>query len=101
MSASAARRTVLMVEDDPVYAEFVISSVGRAGLPFEVRHVSSVDDALAYVRGEGVYEDRAAHPMPEIVLLDINLGQKRGFPVLRWLRENGYLEEEKVRVVML
>ena len=45
--------------------------------------------------------DRAACPMPALVMIDIILSSSTGFPVLDWLRENGHLDNEKVRVIML
>jgi CheY-like chemotaxis protein len=93
--------TLLFIDDDPIYAEFLISSLAKAGLPFSIRHLSSLDQALAYVRGDEPYKDRSLHPIPAVVLLDINLSARSGFPVLSWLRDNGCLENEKVRVVML
>jgi CheY-like chemotaxis protein len=95
------RKTILLVEDDPVYAAFVSSSLTAAGLPLQLHHVSTLDAALAYVRGQPPYEDRPTYPMPAIVLLDVILSQQRGFPFLKFLSENGHLENEKIRVIML
>ena len=92
---------LLIVEDDPIYAEFIRSSIVQARLPLNLRHVSTLDEALAYLRGDAAYNDRAAHPMPAIILLDILLGQARGFPVLTYLAENGLLDNEKISVILL
>ena len=97
----ADRKTVLLVEDDPIYAEFVISSVREAALPFKVRHVKDLEEALAYVRGDPPFADRVGCPMPAIVLLDLALSGTSGFPVLRWLQENGKLQNQATRVVIM
>jgi CheY-like chemotaxis protein len=94
-------KTLLIIEDDPIYAGFISSSITDSRLPVNLHHVSTVEAALAYLRGEPPYDDRLAYPLPAIVLLDLNLVQQRGFPVLTYLRENGHLEKGKVRVVML
>lgn len=94
-------KTVLFVEDDPIYAGFALSSIAKAGLPFAIQHVRSTDEALIYLRGEPPYSNRAMYPMPAVVLLDIMLTGQLGFPVLSWLRDHGHLDHEKTRVVML
>lgn len=96
-----SKKTILLVEDDPIYAGFVQAAIAQRGLPYNVLHVSTIDSALAYIQGEPPYHDRATHPMPAIVLLDLNLSSASGFPVLRWLQEHGDLKDEKVRVVIL
>jgi len=101
MQPLAGTNTLLLVEDDPLYAEFLLSSIAKTALPFTLKHVSTLDQALSYVRGDSPYADRLLHPMPAVVLLDINLGGNSGFPLLRWLQEHGQLENEKIRVVML
>ena len=92
---------LLFVEDDPIYAEFIRSSIVQARLPLKLHHATTLEQALAYVRGDPPFDDRSAHPMPAIILLDLGLGQSRGFPVLTFLRDNGYLNGEKVRVIIL
>jgi two-component system response regulator len=92
-------KTVLLIEDDPVYAEFIASGVARLGL--RLYHVSTLERALAYVRGEPPYSDRSAYPLPGAVLLDVSLGGGKSWPVLEFLRDNGHLEHEAIRVVML
>src|SRR5947209_1792998 len=94
-------KTLLIIEDDSIYAEFIHSSLSTARLPLNLQRVSNVADALAYLRGEPPYQDRTAHPMPTTILLDINLSHQSGFAVLGFLRDHGHLENEKIRVIML
>jgi CheY-like chemotaxis protein len=44
------------------------------------------DDAVAYLSGDAPYENRAAYPMPNVLLLDIKLPRRSGFEVLEWVR---------------
>src|SRR6476646_6179780 len=92
---------ILLIEDDPIYGEFVKTSILDAHLPVTVGHVTTLDAALAYLRGEPPFNDRIANPMPSIVLLDINLAHQNAFPVLRFLGEHGHLENKSIRVIML
>jgi CheY-like chemotaxis protein len=47
--------------------------------------------AIAYLGAEGKYTDRAQYPLPDVVLLDINLPGCSGFEVLKWLRSQPHL----------
>jgi DNA-binding response OmpR family regulator len=92
---------LLVVDDDPTYTEFVCSAIQRANLPVKINRASTLDQGLAYVQGAPPYADRTAYPMPTIVLLDLMLSGAEGFPILKWLSQNGHLDKEKVRVVVL
>jgi DNA-binding response OmpR family regulator len=89
---------VLLVEDDPLYAEFVVSAIAKCGLALKVCHVSNVADAFVFLEGKPPHTERE---FPTIVVLDVKLSKENAFPVLRWLRGNGHLDKEKTRVVML
>jgi CheY-like chemotaxis protein len=53
--------------------------------------------ALAYLAGEGVYADRTAHPLPNVIFLDLNLPYLTGLQVLEWIR----LRPEFARIVVI
>lgn len=95
------KHQVLIVDDDDVYAQFIISEVAKSSLEIKLLRVASTEEALNYLRRQGHCCAEAAYPMPEVVLLDVNLSGKSGYKVLRWLRDNGHLKGQKVSVVML
>jgi|SRR5579884_52165 CheY-like chemotaxis protein len=77
---------VLLVEDDP--SDFRLIQRAFSRLPEEIKmfRLTNGDDVVAYLAGEAPYENRAAHPMPSMVLLDLKLPRRSGFEVLQWLR---------------
>jgi DNA-binding response OmpR family regulator len=44
---------------------------------------------MAYLRGEGKFADRLAHPTPTLALLDIKIPMYSGLEVLEWIRTQG------------
>ena len=89
-------RTVLVVEDNADDAELlkVAASAAEDILSFHV--VRDGEQALAYLKGEGPYADRHAHPFPDLVLLDLWLPGMNGFDVLAWIRAHPQFSALKV-----
>jgi CheY-like chemotaxis protein len=90
---------ILLVEDDPDDVFFLRQAFRKAGVRQAVRVVSDGRQAIDYLGGAGPYGDRARHPLPCLVLLDIKLPLESGLDVLRWLR--GREEHKDLPVVML
>jgi CheY-like chemotaxis protein len=59
----------------------------KAGLPNALYIVRDGQEALDFLSGEGLFVDRAVHPMPGLVLLDLKLRRFHGLQVLQWIRE--------------
>ena len=78
---------MLYVEDEKsdVLLLRVAFSLARLTNPVHV----AVDGAQAidYLAGNGPFADRSQHPLPALVLLDLNLPKKSGFEVLSWIRQ--------------
>ena len=90
---------VLFVDDDPDWTDLLRTAFQRAGIPNPVAGVKDGSEALSYLRGEGPYANRAAHPLPELVLLDLRLPGMHGFEVLQWIRRQPRLVDLAVVVV--
>ena len=89
-------KTVLVVEDnlDDVALLQLAARRTPAGIAFH--SVQSGEQAIAYLRGEGQFADRQAHPFPDLVLLDLCLPGMDGFDVLAWIRNHPELKDLKV-----
>jgi len=80
-------KTILIVEDslDDIYF------LQRALLAAEIRNplqlVRDGQEAIDYMEGRGNFGDRAAHPFPAVIILDLKLPIVSGLEVLKWIRE--------------
>jgi CheY-like chemotaxis protein len=93
-----SRALILYVEDEPDDVLFMRNAFERAGLADSLRAVGDGRDAIEYLAGNGAYADRGQHPLPALILLDLNLPVVSGFEVLKWLR--GSAEFKRVPVVV-
>ena len=70
---------------------------GKITNPLQV--VRDGEEAIAYLKGEGKYANRAEYPLPDLMLLDLKMPRIDGFEVLRWIRQQPGLKA--LRVVVL
>jgi CheY-like chemotaxis protein len=91
--------TILLVEDDPNDALLVRMAFQRtrSGIPLII--LPNGLEAVNYLKGEGVYADRAKYPIPDIILLDLRMPLMSGFEVLQWIRERPGLKRLPVIVL--
>jgi CheY-like chemotaxis protein len=93
------RAVVLLVDDREDDVLLTQQAFERASVPNQLLWVRDGAEAIAYLQGEGPYADRARSPLPDLLLLDINMPKVDGFGVLKWVRSNPELSN--LRVVML
>lgn len=79
-------RTVLLVDDSENDLFLTRSAFKEAGFHCPLQEVHNGEQAIAYLKGEGPYSDRAKFPLPAVMLLDLNMPLKGGLAVLKWVR---------------
>jgi CheY-like chemotaxis protein len=78
---------VLHVEDEPTDRIILSAAFKKAAPQVLLQSVTDGEQAIAYLSGQGEFENRALHPMPLLLLLDIKLPRKSGLEVLEWIRQ--------------
>ena len=83
----AANEVILLVEDDEDDAFFMQRALRKARPDLAFRLAADGEHALNYLNGRGNFANRAAHPFPSIIFLDLKLPYMTGFQILEHLRD--------------
>ena len=79
---------ILVIEDNPSDVFLLERALKKQDLRFELIHLLSGDEALAFIRREGAYADAA---IPNLILVDLNLSRYSGEDILREIRSASHL----------
>lgn len=82
----STQRNLLLIEDEASDAMLIKRALQKTGLEFRLSRLKHGEEAIDYLSGVAPYDDREAHPLPDVILLDIKLPRRTGFEVLAWLR---------------
>jgi CheY-like chemotaxis protein len=77
---------ILVVEDNADDVFLLRQAFKKAGVSSRLNVAGDGVEAQAYLRGDGAYADRVAHPVPDFLLLDLNMPRLNGFELLEWIR---------------
>ena len=80
--------TLLVIEDAHDHAILVGVAARRAHPGLDVRIVHEGLEGIAYLAGDSPFEDRDAHPTPNLVILDLMMPGVDGFDVLTHIGAN-------------
>jgi CheY-like chemotaxis protein len=89
---------ILYVEDEETDVVLVEHVFARAGISNPLKTVKDGKEAKDYLAGNEPFKDRTQHPLPALVLLDLNLPYWSGFQVLAWIRQQPRLRRLPVVV---
>lgn len=93
------RAVFLLVEDNDNDVVLIRRAFLKGKILNPLHIARSGEEAMAYLKGDGPYQNRAEYPLPGLVLLDLKMPGVDGFEVLRWIRAQPTLRA--LRVVVL
>ena len=81
------KKRVLIAEDDASDVYLLQRAFNAAQIPASLHVVRDGQEAIDYLDGQAAFSDRAAHPLPDLMLLDLKMPRMNGFDVLNWVRQ--------------
>lgn len=83
MNMKLKKFVVLLVEDSPTDILMITEGFKCLKTPHTMHVVQDGEEALQFLYGEGQY---AGRPLPNLILLDLNLPKKNGWEVLQEIK---------------
>lgn len=90
---------ILLVDDNRMDIELALDAFREARLSNRIEVAGGGRQALDYLLGEGDYVDRAAYPLPDLILLDLKMPGIDGFEVLRRVKATPIIK--RIPVIIL
>ena len=90
---------VLLVDDNADDVLLMQRAFGASSITAPLTLLTDGRAAIDYLSGAGAFGDRATHPLPALMLLDLKMPRVSGFDVLAWLRAQPGLKRLPVVVL--
>lgn len=99
MTKQFETQTILLAEDneDDIFIFERAYRQTQAANPVQIARDG--EEVVDYLSGTGRFADRARHPLPHLLLLDLKLPLRSGLEVLEWIRHQPGLAALKVVVL--
>jgi CheY-like chemotaxis protein len=81
-----SRLNVLLIDDDHSDLALLGLAIEQSDREIWLQTANDVQRAVDYLRGRDTYEDRLLHPLPDLVVLDLDMQLSAGFEFLDWWR---------------
>jgi CheY-like chemotaxis protein len=91
--------TILMAEDDADDRLMVNEAFQESHVANDMHYVEDGLELLNYLRHQGKYADKASFPVPDLILLDLNMPRKDGREVLQEIKADPLLRHIPVIVL--
>lgn len=79
---------LLIVDDDDNDLYLLKRAFEKLNVGYRIQTLGNGAEALALIKGEGIYADRKAHPFPSFILTDLKMPGGDGFAILSYLKEH-------------
>ena len=90
---------ILIVEDNLAHLKLTQYVLKRTNVKGRILVVRDGQEALDYLFRKGSYDDLSKYPLPDIILLDLNLPKRDGKEVLKILKDDPVLREIPIVIV--
>ena len=90
---------ILVVDDDRKSLDRTLDAIRRHGVGYEARTAAGGFEALDYLFARGRFHERGRHPLPDLILLDLDMEPLDGIEVLRRIADAEALR--RIPVVIL
>jgi CheY-like chemotaxis protein len=91
--------TILMADDDQDDCLLVKDAFVQSRLANDLHFVANGEELMDYLYHRGAYADRAHHPQPGLILLDLNMPRKDGREALHEIKSDPDLRSIPVVVL--
>jgi CheY-like chemotaxis protein len=91
--------SILIAEDYTPDFALLQRAIEQVQLDCTIQRVLDGEQVIAYLAGDGVYADRAQHPYPRLLMMDLHLPRRSGTEVLAWMRERNLMAQLPVVVI--
>lgn len=91
--------TILLAEDQADDVFLVRRAFEKLSVLNPLAVVRDGEEAIDYLAGKGPFANRARHPLPCLILLDLYLPRRTGLEVLEWLKQQPELRPIPVVVL--
>ena len=92
-------KLILIVEDYEDDAKLLQVLLINCGIANPVRIALSAEEAMNYLMGRPPFANRAIHPIPGAVFVDLKLPGISGFDLLRWMKAHPELKNTFIVVL--
>jgi CheY-like chemotaxis protein len=103
MSTTPAREkkqiNILIADDDPDDRQMTKEALEESYLLNSLRFVEDGVELMDYLHHRGKYADKSLHPLPGLILLDLNMPKKDGREALREIKSDPHLR--RIPVIIL